>query len=255
VLRRARLLACVLLAALGPAGPAQDAGAPEELGKITRLDDPALLGVTDDDLASASTGLPFRPLWILMAYARDLEPGAADWAAAPELDQAAFERLVADGAAHRYQPFRIERARLLSLELEPAGENPARIERCAAGWLEHPSWAGPVRFLAPFTDLPGDAGDVVSARGFFFKHQAYAKEGAGAGVAPVFVLTDLELAFRQKRILTALGFAAAGSTAALVMLFLTRLARGPRWAALRDRLARRRRARRPQHDPAGPAKP
>lgn len=258
----APLLACAALAAVAGAGAGQDLGAPDapgypDLGRVSRLDDPALLGVTDDGPAGGRTGLPFLPFWIVMAYARDLEPGAVDWDAAPELDRAALEALLADGAPHRYRAFRIPRASLVSLAIEPAGPNPARIERYAAGWLKDPSWDGPVHFLAPYGDRPAEVHDLVGARGFFFKNLAYPGADGGERVAPAFVLAHLERVLEPERALfTALGIAAAASTAALCMLFLVLFARGsPRWAALKERLAWRRRARRLRHGAAGPGDP
>jgi hypothetical protein len=216
--------------------------------------------VTDDRADGGATGLPFLPFWILMAYARDLAPGAVDWEAAPVLDLAALEGLLADGAAHRYQPFRIPRAQLLALEEPPAEPNPARIERTTAGWIEDAGWDRPVRFFTPGAPPAAEPGDLVRADGFFFKHLAHGSDPkeSGARVSPVFVLARVERVLAPRRgLFTALGLGVLASSAALLLLFAKLLLApgGSRSASLLERLGWRRRARRLRGAPARPGEP
>ncbi len=159
---------------------------------LEQLEEISLASVEDFSLEAGATGLPFDPLWRLMAFARDLPENAVDWASARELTPETFGALLTDGAPHRGVPFRFPISKLMGVTTKRVGENPARLDRVTEGWIGNYSWPHLVHFRAPFVREDYDYGIYVEARGFFFKNFAYDSKSKDVQVAPVFVLHSLD---------------------------------------------------------------
>lgn len=213
-----------------------------------------LATVVDDDLRQIAPE-PFEARWALTAYARDLEPGSIDWDAARELDNDTMSELLADGSRFRGAPMRIRVARNQGTWVEDAGENPARIDRITSGWLGSWEWtnkAGVLQYTmpGPRPDLVGTTD--VTARGFFFRNQAYEARDGGLRIAPVFVLTTVEpFAAPTQDNLNMILYGIGGLTLFLAAAFWFFLMRDRgRSRELQAELVRRRRARRERGSPA-----
>ena len=221
-------------------------------GRVTEIDPAILFQVQDDELVTRDgapaewSGIPFEPLWHLMAYARDLPPGEIEWDRVPELDDEALSRLRENGTAFRGQAFRIPISRLQGVRVKKAGENPARIEEYTAGWIGNVTWKSVIHFQAPMATRDLVHGDFVTARGFFLKDFAYPSDRKGIQVAPVFVLHSLaRFEPPEDPLFERFGWAVAGSSLTVIGLIVFLLRRDKKKAlALQSDLVRRRRARR-----------
>jgi hypothetical protein len=163
------------------------------LGRVTRLDADDFANVHDGAELGGAAELA---LWKLVAYARDVDAGSIDWDDAPVLDAELLARITADGAAFRGRPMRIDAASVRAIALQSEGENPARVERMAHGWLGSWAWIEPtprvVEFVAPKPDFDVRAGDELSARGFFFANRDFESAQHGSQRAPFFVVQSFE---------------------------------------------------------------
>ena len=169
-------------------------------GPVTRLDPRIYADVTDDDVLAEDgrpvdpkTAIPYRPMWNLMAYARDLPEGAIDWSQATKLDDAALRELAQSGQEHRLQPYTIPISQVQDARVKVAPENPARIAQYTEGWIGHPTWSNVIRFSGPFQLRGAEVSDLIEARGFFLKNFSYVSKERGLRTAPYFVLTSMEL--------------------------------------------------------------
>ena len=154
-----------------------------------------LADVRDDGVDEGQSGIPPQPFWALMnhaqlARAEELSE-SIDWAAAPELDKLTLEEVVASGDEWRGMAVRVPVSKLMDARVKRAPENPAREELTCEGWIGNTTWKNVVSFSAPFsTEL--ERGDLVYARGFFFKNLAYEPREGGLRVAPRLVLVSLD---------------------------------------------------------------
>lgn len=165
-----------------------------ELAPERELNPAAFLDVADDGVTQISPQ-PFRAYWRLVSYARHLEDGDVDWAAAPLLGTDNYADLREHGSAWRVRPVRIPASKLMDISNQAQQENPLRLEQLAEGWIGNWEWkSGPglVRFVAPFTNETLKMGDVIEARGFFLRHSAYTMRDGGLGIVPTFVLSSIE---------------------------------------------------------------
>ena len=175
---------------------------------------------------------PAEPFWHLMAYARDLEPGTVDWAAAPVVDQRLLDQLLENPAEWRAQPVRIPISRLQDGRVRLAGENPARMERYTQGWIGNTTWKSVVQFRSPVLRPDLVIGDLVYGRGFFLHDFAYESSERGLRVAPVFVLQTLERHVPEPSVvLTRIPWVIAGIGLFLGVLFVVLAKRDKRKAA------------------------
>ncbi len=235
-----------------------------ELGPVHAIDAGLLAQVEDDvlfpggDQPPRVSGLPFDALWNLMAYARDLAPGAVDWERAPELDRAALVALLEDGAPHRGEPYRVPLSRLQGVRVKQAGENPARLSAFTEGWIGNAGWQYVVHFKCPDEHRELALADYVVARGFFLKDFAYEAADGGLRVAPVLVLADLEeVVPREDPLLRKMVWVASGVALALIAVFVA-LVRRDRVRSKRlaqDLLQRKRRRRERARTPDGTPEP
>ena len=220
-----------------------------DLGTVTELDPALMAEVTDDRLVPAPTditGLPFEPLWNLVAYARDLAPDAVDWESAPELDRAAMERLLDHPEEYRAQPFRIPISRLQGARVRAQGENPARVELMTDGWIGNTTWQNVVHFKTPHEYRNLELRDHVTGRGFFFKNFAYESAGKGLRIAPVFVMSSMtKIQARRDPIFAWLAAGVVVMTIVLgITLFVLVRRDRRRTSELQQKLLERKRARR-----------
>ncbi len=165
------------------------------LGPIEELPFGAFADVTDDDLREGFSGVPHRPLWTLMAYARDRAEGSVDWEAAPELGQPEVTEMMVDGSRWRAQPFRLGPSQLMGFWVQRPGENAARMEEVTEGWIGNWNWTGEakvLRFVMPGARRDLAEGDLVQGRGFFLKNHAYEPRDGGLRLASYVVIDDLE---------------------------------------------------------------
>jgi hypothetical protein len=212
-----------------------------------------LATVVDDDLREIAPE-PFEAKWALAAFARDLEPGTIDWAAVPEVDNDLMSALLEDGARFRGKPLRIRVARNQGTWVEDAGENPARIERITTGWLGSWEWtnkAGVLQYMIP-RPAPGlQRSSDVTARGFFFRNQAYESRDGGLRIAPVFVFATVEpFVAPTHDSLNFILYGVGGLTLLMALTFWFFLMRDrSRSRELHQELVRRRRARRGRNAP------
>ncbi|MEM7306801.1 MAG: hypothetical protein AAF682_09030 [Planctomycetota bacterium] len=216
-----------------------------DFGAVTEVDERLMIDIVDDDVSGIS-GLPFQPLWHLMAYARDVQPDSVDWEAAPLLDKAMLEEVRSDGGAFRCEPFRIPVSRLQSITIKQAKENPARIERYTEGWIGNALWKNVIHYVGPFEYDQAELSQLVTARGFFLKNYAYEPSVGGVNVAPVFVLTDIERFHADEDpMFSYMGYVIAASAVGLLIFLSFLLTRDKRSSReLQSRLTQRRRARR-----------
>ncbi len=221
-----------------------------DLGRVTEIDPKFERLVLDDYLLSPAgeaprmEGLPFEALWHLMAYVRDLPAGAVDWSSAPELDGETLRAVLADGRAHRFQPFRIPLGRLQGNRVRRPGENPARMAQYSEGWIGNTTWKNVIQFQAPTAYHDLELADYVHGRGFFLKNFAY-ESAQGLRVAPAFVLVSLHSHVPSAPpLFRHLTYAVVGTTVLLTLLFVVLLRRDKRSSERFERdLVRRRRAR------------
>lgn len=212
-----------------------------------------LARVTDDSIAEGITrfeGDAGLARWYLMGWARDIGEAETDWAAAPELDNAAMSELLKNGKAHRGDPYRIPISRNLHTYTLDAGENPLRIDTETVGWIGNFMWHNRARLI--HFGMPGAHPELEQARlvrghGFFFKNVAYEDVNGVTRVVPYFVLSHLEPFIPAQDTLRTRDFAlfVAGMTILLILLFVVLLLRDRRKARqFQEELVRRRRARR-----------
>jgi hypothetical protein len=164
------------------------------LGDVSSLSPGVFIDVTDDDVEGGITGLPTRPLWTLLAYARDHAPDAVDWESVRELDMPSVNEMLADGSKWRLEPFRLPPTQLMGVWIRRPGENPARMEEVTEGWIGSWTWTGEakvLRFMLPRPRSDLKEGDLVTGRGYFFKNLAYAPSAGGMRLASMVVMEDL----------------------------------------------------------------
>jgi hypothetical protein len=216
-------------------------GAPEDFpGSI-------LATVVDDTIYEAAPP-PKEAEWALMAFARDLEPGAVDWNAAPELDNAVMTEMLRDGAAWRGRPVRLPVVENQGSWVEDPGENPARIDAVTTGWIGSWEWtnaAGVIHYTMPFAQPELQRAKSITGRGFFFRDERYEAK-SGLRVAPLLVMASIETFTPPEPVnLNWLLYGLGGLTIGLVLVIWVLLMRDRRRShALREELVRRRRARR-----------
>ncbi len=222
-----------------------------------------LARVTDDSISEGITrfeGDAGLARWYLMGWARDVGEAETDWAAAPELDNAAMTELLKNGREFRGKPFRIPISRNLHTYTLDAGENPLRIDTETVGWIGNFMWHNRARLI--HFGMPGAHRELEKARlvrghGFFFKNVAYEDVNGVTRVVPYFVLSHLEPFVPPQDTLRMRDFAlfVAGMTILLIVLFVVLLLRDRRKARqFQEELIRRRRARRERagSPPSGP---
>jgi hypothetical protein len=215
-------------------------------GAVAELDPYELTGVTDDDIHTGFSGLPFDALWYLLAYAHGSGADAIDWSAAPELRRDQLQDVLNDPDQHRFQPVRIPVSSLMQVTVKRAEENPARLEHFTEGFIGNTTWKSVARFVAPGAHDELELKDLVTARGFFFKNVAYEPRDGGLHVAPMFVLSDLEFYERpSSAAIRNMGYVIGASALVLLVFLSFLLTRDKRSSQqLQERLLRRRRARR-----------
>lgn len=151
--------------------------------------------VQDDSVQTGFSALPINEYWSLVSYAQHVDPATIDWDAAPVLDSATIDKLLADGTNWRGRAVRLQACRVIGIGTEAADENPLRIDRLTTGWLRNSDWNGEARvarFTSPLPNVSVQEGDEINARGFFFKNLGFSPRGGGADVAPFFVLQSIE---------------------------------------------------------------
>lgn len=158
--------------------------------------DPLVFADVEDDSVAELSGMPFEAYWELVAYVRNLDASQVDWASAPLLDREGMAELALDGSTFRARPVRIPVSQVMDSYELAQPENPLRIPRMTEGWLGNQEWFGSVqglvKFVSPKLDLGIRRGDRVVARGFFLKRLAYETAEAGIGVAPFFVIHEVD---------------------------------------------------------------
>jgi hypothetical protein len=186
----------------------------------------------------------------LLSHALHVDEGTIDWSQAPLLDMELMEKLALDGDPWRGQPIRIPQVVVQGITVRAAGENPLRLERITEGWLGSWEWLKArhpvIRFFAPFDWRSVRLKNEVTARGFFLKNQSYVDAEGNPRVAPLFVLSSIQVLPPADKsawltILIAIGVSFV-AFAALIAFLLVRDRR--RSAELQDELLRRRRERR-----------
>jgi len=222
----------------------------------------ALAEVEDDGLQGGGGGMPEEAKWQLMALALAEREGHVeiDWESATEIDGQVLSDLLHDGDPHRGQPFVLPISRNSQGWVERVGENPLRLERISEGWAQNLTWKGAppvVHWIGPFaaeelTDY--ETARFVRGRGFFFKNLAYERKNGDIGLAPLFVMSEVERFIppadtRTPKILLGVLIATV-ILAALLALLLLRDKRDSE--ALQRELVRRRRARRERAALGGP---
>lgn len=229
------------------------------LGRVTSLAEGTFRFVRDDT-ASEITGLPWEERWELLAYARDVDPDAIDWDAAPELNLETMKSIAADGDAWRGRAVRLPPLEVLDMWNQDAGENPARMDRYSEGWLGTWEWSrGPwplIRVQSPVLDHGLNRKGRAVGRGFFLKAHAYEPRDGGVSVAPFLVLQSVHAApaapadftIRNVTVAVAGSLLLAGGIVGWMLLQDRRKSR-----ALHEELVRRRRARRGQASHEGGA--
>lgn len=228
--------------------------------RVTELP-PLLFELVPDDSVIDGPGVPpFEAYWTLLAYARDLEEGAVDWSTVPELDNLALAELLKDGKQYRAQPFRIPICKNMGTRQLTIPENPARVEKITQGWIGNQTWTsgnGLMKFEGAFEMPELRDGDLITARGFFFRNHLYEPSKGGAALAPFFVLTDLErFVPEESRTVQDIFMFVVGLTVALIALFFFLLTRDKKKSlALQEDLVRRRRERRERQAATGTAAP
>lgn len=157
-----------------------------------------LANIVNDDIREGVGTLPFAEKWKLLGRAALAAEDGVDWDATPVLDRQTLQALLDDPDPWRGMPVRLplDGAALLTVTNRPAGENPARLERYADGWLAEYSWydfVPTIQFLAPFdVDIDTAEDPTVVGRGFFFKNLAYQADEAGTRLTPILVLSSLD---------------------------------------------------------------
>jgi len=221
-----------------------------ELEPIVELPRRELAWLTDDDPLEGLSSMPSQERWLLLSHALHVDESAIDWSQAPLLDMELMEKLALDGDPWRGQPIRIPPAVVQGITVRAAGENPLRLERITEGWLGSWEWLKVrhpvIRFFAPFDWRSVRLKDEVTARGFFLKNQSYVDAEGNARVAPLFVLSSIQVlppADKSAWLTMLIGIGASFvAFAALIAFLLVRDRR--RSAELQDELLRRRRERR-----------
>ncbi len=220
------------------------------LGTVTELTAQDLFDVIDADPDSGGKLEDHtQELYRLMAYARDAPPGAVDWDAAPELDSDTLNAIFNDPAAWRGRPVRLPVLRLLGVTNIAPGENPARLERIADGWIGSQTWTvsnGLVHFRAPFTIDELQRNDLITGRAFFLMNEKYVPSKGDLAVASFFVLERIERHVpAPDHFARNLMIALSALVVALIGVFWFALTRDARRSKeLRAELVRRRRERR-----------
>lgn len=222
------------------------------LGVVKEIPFGTFVDVADDDASRGISELPVRPLWTLLAFARDAEPGAVDWEAAPELDGPSASAMLSDGDGWRGRPFRLPVSKLMGVRVRRSGENPARMEHVTEGWIGNGNWTGEakvLRFAMPGAHPELAIGDLVTGRGFFLKNHAYEPGGGGLRLASMVVLDSLEVfvppeAARAKNIWV-MTVAIVGGLGCLLFVLVLRDRRQAQ--RVEQSLLRRRRERRATH--------
>jgi hypothetical protein len=221
-----------------------------ELEPVLELPRDELATLSDDDPLEGLTGLPWDERWLLLSHALHVDESTIDWSQAPLLDMELMEKLALDGAPWRGQPIRIPPVVVQGITVRAAGENPLRLERLTEGWLGSWEWLKArhpvIRFFAPFDWRSVRLKNEVTARGFFLKNQSYVDAEGNPRVAPLFVLSSIQVLPPADKsawltILIAIGVSFV-AFAALIAFLLVRDRR--RSAELQDELLRRRRERR-----------
>ena len=157
-----------------------------------------LANVLSDDVREGVGTLPFAEKWKLMGRAALGAEDDVDWDAVPVLERQTLAAILEDPDPWRGMPIRLplDGAALLTVTNRPAGENPARIERYADGWLAESSWydlSPVIQFLAPFeVDIDTEEDPTVYGQGFIFKNLVYQNRDTGLSLTPVLVLTSIE---------------------------------------------------------------
>ena len=235
-----------------------------ELAK-TRLEDGStfteseLADIVNDDIRDGVGSLPFAEKWKLMGRAALAAEDDIRWDETPVLDRETLQELLADPDPWRGLPIRLplDGAALLHVKNRPAGENPARVERYADGWLAEYSWSGivpTIQFLAPFPVEIDTAEDpTVMGRGFFFKNLTYQSDRAGTRLTPILILSSIEEVGRPGpgAMPTLMAFVAGGAILFGLVLFL--LVQGDRKKAAAFEAARQERRKKRRADAAASA--
>ena len=228
--------------------------------KVTELPPTLFELVPDDSVINGPGNPPFEAYWTLLAYARDLDDGTIDWEQVPELDNLALAKILKEGKEFRAQPFRIPICKNMGTRQLTIPENPARVEKITQGWIGNQTWTsgnGLMKFEGAFEMPELEDGDLITARGFFFRNHLYEPSKGGAALAPFFVLTDLERFIpAEPRTVQDIFMFVVGLTIALIALFFFLLTRDKKKSlALQEDLVRRRRERRARQAAAGTAAP
>jgi hypothetical protein len=223
------------------------------LGTVTALDSAIFESIEDANLAPDPGQAPRllgetppEPFWELMAFARDLPPGAVDWAQAPELDQRLLDQILEDPASYRVLPVRIPISRLQDGRVKLAGENPARMQRYTLGWIGNVTWRSVIQFRTPVLRPDLAIGDLVYGHGFFLHNFSYESSERGLRVAPVFVLHSFARHVpEESKVLTRIPWVMAGLGLFLGVLFFVLARRDKQKSAqFHEEIVRRRRERR-----------
>jgi hypothetical protein len=218
----------------------QEIAAPQDLA--------VALASVEDDTVEHMTGINSRARWELLAHARDLEAGAVDWEAAPELTNEYMAELAVNPGPHRGEAVRLPISTNMGSWTRAADENPLRLEKLTTGWIGNWNWtsqANVLRFFAPFSAPELGDSSFVTGRGFFFKVHAYEPRDGGIRTAPVFVMTSIApFAPPEDTRVEHLMMFVAGGTILLVSLIIFLLSRDRKQSRrLREDLIARRRAR------------
>lgn len=166
------------------------------LGVVSEIGAYDFLDVTDADKDYGGELEDYEEeLALLLAYARDVDPDSIDWDAVPELDSDTLTSIYENGRQWRAQPVRLPVLRLLGITNLAVGENPARIEKVADGWIGSQMWKasnGLIHFRAPFPIEGLGRNDLITGRAFFFINEKYVPQKGGLSVASFFVLQDIQ---------------------------------------------------------------
>lgn len=161
-----------------------------------------LPNIINDRLDQGVGYLPFLEKWKLLARAARADQEDIDWDAVPILDETNMARLKAEPDAWRGLPVRLplDGAALITSTSGPAEENPARIAELTDGILFEHGWKNntevalflyPDKLEIPGNDHQGDP--TVIGRGFFFKDKTYMARDNRLALAPLLVLSDIEV--------------------------------------------------------------
>ncbi len=197
---------------------------------------------------------PFRAMWHLMAFVRDLPEGSIDWENAPELTVDLLDEMNSNPDKWRWQPLNIPISRVQDARVKRAGENPARIEKYTQGWIGNATWNNVIHFRSPDLNTELKVGDYFKGTGFFLHNFAYDPKAYDLRTAPFFVFHSVEkFEPEEDPNLVFLAYASAGGSVLLAGAFIFLLFRDKKKAkALQDEIVRRRRARRAKQNGSQP---